>query len=179
MIQRQRICCCITIEYLKTIGFLFAHHEYLSQLSSHSKILATVQYRRSHLCLLFCQMDEDLLLCLGRGERAEDLLRCITIFIPLMASWRRVGFQWFPLSPQRCTFKQGRIHNQLVNEGSLMVNGTQCCARSDQMNMWIDSRKAVAKGQCPVGQRGKSFREYISGFRLMSQKIKSRTRGLI
>ena len=43
---------------------------------------------------------------------------------------------------------------ELVIQGSHMVSGTRCPARSDQLKKYSESRAAAPKGRCPVGHRG-------------------------
>ena len=63
--------------------------------------------------------------------------------------------------------KEGK-KKELVIEGSHMVSGTQCPARSDQLKKWSESRAAAPKGRCPVEHRGEFpyvLRGHISGLR--------------
>ena len=49
---------------------------------------------------------------------------------------------------------QKRRKSKLVIQGSHMVSGTRCPARSDSVMTWSESRAAAPKGRCPVGHRG-------------------------
>ena len=53
-----------------------------------------------------------------------------------------------------------------VIQGSHMVSGTRCPARSDQLKKYSESRAAAPKGRCPVGHRGEFpdvLRRHIKG----------------